>query len=123
TRGSAWHGARGPDGRMCGGSTATPTLKHRFARVPRYTPAVPGNFGQVLIADLHGDQVHAERAELPASVYRDYIGGVGLGAYLLWRHAPAGVHPLAPEAPLIYSFSPLLGSPLTTTAKFALLCK
>jgi len=84
---------------------------------------MPGNFGQILLVDLHGDRVHAERVELPASVYRDYIGGVGLGAYLLWRYAPPGVEPLAPEAPLIYSFSPLLGSPLTTTAKFALLCK
>ena len=82
-----------------------------------------GNFGQILLVDLHGDSVHAERAALPESVYRDYIGGVGLGAYLLWHYAPAGVQPLAPEAPLIYSFSPLLGSPLTTTAKFALLCK
>jgi len=82
-----------------------------------------GNFGQILLVDLHGDRVHVERAALPESVYSDYIGGVGLGAYLLWHYAPKHVHPLAPEAPLIYSFSPLLGSPLTTTAKFALLCK
>ncbi|MBA3545620.1 MAG: aldehyde:ferredoxin oxidoreductase, partial [Nannocystis sp.] len=84
---------------------------------------MPGNFGQILVVELHGDRVHAEHAALPGSVYRDYIGGVGLGAYLLWHYAPAGVQPLAPAAPLIYSFSPLLGSSLTTTAKFALLCK
>ena len=82
-----------------------------------------GNFGQILLVDLHGEAVHAAHVRLPEAVYRDYIGGVGLGAYLLWHHAPAGVDPLAPAAPLIYSFSPLLGSPLTTTAKFALLCK
>ena len=88
-----------------------------------YCPAVHGNFGEILQVELDLDGVVARRIELPQSVYRDYIGGVGLGAYLLWHHAPAGVDPLAPEAPLIYSFSPLLGSPLTTTAKFALLCK
>lgn len=82
-----------------------------------------GNFGRILLVALDADRVSAEHIAVPESVYRDYIGGVGLGAYLLWHHAPAGVEPLAPEAPLIYSFSPLLGSPLTTTAKFALLCK
>ena len=82
-----------------------------------------GNFGRILRVELDADRVHAQHVGLPESVYRDYIGGVGLGAYLLWHHAPAGVDPLAPGAPLIYSFSPLLGSPLTTTAKFALLCK
>jgi len=88
-----------------------------------YCFAVHGNFGRILLVELDGDTVAARHIELPRSVYRDYIGGVGLGAYLLWHHAPAGVDPLAPAAPLIYSFSPLLGSPLTTTAKFALLCK
>ena len=66
-----------------------------------------GNFGWILQVELDLDGVVARRVELPQSVYRDYIGGVGLGAYLLWHHAPAGVDPLAPEAPLIYSFSPL----------------
>lgn len=82
-----------------------------------------GNFGRILLVELHGDRVEVGHVALPASVYRDYIGGVGLGAYLLWTYAPAGVDPYAPEAPVIYSFSPLLGTPLTTTAKFALLCK
>lgn len=84
---------------------------------------MPGNFGQVLLVELRGDRVEALRVALPEAVYRTFIGGVGLGAYLLWRFAPAGVEPLAPEAPLIYAFSPLLGTPLTTTAKFSVVCK
>ena len=36
---------------------------------------------------------------------------------------PAGVDPLAPEAPLAFVFSPLVGTPLTTSAKFAVLAK
>lgn len=82
-----------------------------------------GNFGRILLVELRGDRVAVEHVPLPADVYRAFVGGVGLGAYLLWRFTPAGVDPLAPAAPLVYAFSPLLGTPLTTTAKFAVLCK
>jgi len=34
-----------------------------------------------------------------------------------------GVDPLAPEAPLIFCLSPLVGTPLTTSAKFAVVAK
>src|SRR6516162_3510849 len=60
---------------------------------------------------------------LPEDVLRRFLGGVGLGAYLLHREAPAGVDPLAPEAPLLFCFSPLVGTPLTTSAKFAVVAK
>ena len=36
---------------------------------------------------------------------------------------PAGVDPLSPEAPLAFVFSPLVGTPLTTSAKFAVVAK
>src|SRR5215813_13833843 len=39
------------------------------------------------------------------------------------REAPAGVDPLAPEAPLLFCLSPLVGTPLTTSAKFAVVGK
>jgi aldehyde:ferredoxin oxidoreductase len=64
-----------------------------------------------------------EYVALPESVLRRYLGGVGLGAWLLEREAPRGVDPLAPEAPLIFSFSPLVGTPLTTSAKLAVVAK
>ncbi len=37
--------------------------------------------------------------------------------------APPGVDPLAAEAPLAFVFSPLVGTPLTTSAKFAVVAK
>ena len=55
------------------------------------------------------------------STLRSYLGGVGLGAWLLSRETPAGLDPLGPEAALIFAFSPLVGSPLTTSAKFAVI--
>jgi aldehyde:ferredoxin oxidoreductase len=60
---------------------------------------------------------------LPDKVLRDYLGGAGLGTWLLYRLGPAGADPLAPEAPLAFVFSPLVGTPLTTSAKFAVVAK
>ena len=64
-----------------------------------------------------------ERIPIPEAILRRYLGGVGLGTWLLHREAPRGVDPLAPEAPLVFSFSPLVGTSLTTSAKFAVLAK
>lgn len=60
---------------------------------------------------------------LPADVLRWFIGGVGLGACLMLREGAAHVDPLSPAAPLAFVFSPLVGSPLTTSAKFAVVCR
>ena len=65
----------------------------------------------------------AARLPLPESVLRHYLGGSGLGARLLLDEGGAISHPLAPEAPLVFAFSPLVGSPLTTSAKFAVVCR
>ena len=80
-----------------------------------------GYFGQALVVDVGTGA--AETVELPGQVLRGTIGGAGLGAWLMHRLAPAGVDPLAPEAPLAFVFSPLVGTPLTTSAKFAVVAK
>jgi len=59
---------------------------------------------------------------LPEAVLRQYIGGSGLGARLLLDENGVA-DPLAPEAPLVFAFSPLVGSPLTTSAKFAVVSR
>jgi aldehyde:ferredoxin oxidoreductase len=65
----------------------------------------------------------AEHVPLPEAVLRQFIGGSGLGVKLLLDEGAALVDPLAPEAPLVFAFSPLVGSPLTTSAKFAVVSK
>src|SRR3954471_14540513 len=65
----------------------------------------------------------AARVPLADDVLRQYVGGSGLGARLLIDEGGATADPLSPEAPLIFSFSPLVGSPLTTSAKFAVVSK
>lgn len=80
-------------------------------------------FNKLLAIDLQGATLRARHLPINREVHRAFVGGVGLGAWLLWHHAPAGVDPLAPEAPLCLVQSPLLGTPLTTTAKLAVVCK
>ncbi|HZN90954.1 MAG TPA: aldehyde ferredoxin oxidoreductase family protein [Thermoleophilaceae bacterium] len=80
-----------------------------------------GYFGRALVVDASDGS--SERIELPERVLRDCIGGAGLGTWLMHRLAPAGVDPLGPEAPLAFVFSPLVGTPLTTSAKFAVVAK
>jgi len=85
---------------------------------------VPGGyFGQALIVDVAGQSATGTPLELDERVLRAYLGGVGLGTWLLHRLAPPLVDPLAPEAPLAFVFSPLVGTPLTTSAKFAVVAK
>src|SRR5580693_2663726 len=64
-----------------------------------------------------------ERVPLEESVLRQFVGGSGLGVKLLLDAGAAILDPLAPEAPLVFAFSPLVGSPLTTSAKFAVVSK
>src|SRR5205814_4956714 len=60
---------------------------------------------------------------LSESVLRRFVGGVGLGTWLLHREGPANIDPFDPAAALIFCFSPLVGTPLTTSAKFAVVAK
>ncbi len=63
-----------------------------------YVPASPhpGFHGRVLHVDLTDNQSHVE--EVDPSVYRQFLGGYGLGAWLMWKHFPAQADALQPEA-------------------------
>jgi aldehyde:ferredoxin oxidoreductase len=65
----------------------------------------------------------AKHVPLADSILRQFIGGSGLGVKLLLDEGAAQLDPLSPAAPLIFAFSPLVGSPLTTSAKFAVVSK
>jgi aldehyde:ferredoxin oxidoreductase len=55
-----------------------------------------GTHGRVLVVDLTDGSSHVEEVE--EKVYRDFLAGYGLGAYLMWKHYPPRVDPLATEA-------------------------
>jgi aldehyde:ferredoxin oxidoreductase len=80
-----------------------------------------GYHGAYLRVDVGNGQV--ERVGLSDDVLRQYIGGSGLGARLLLDNGGATADPFSREAPLIFAFSPLVGSPLTTSAKFAVVSR
>jgi len=60
------------------------------------TPNRYGTLGRVLVVDLTTRTSRVETVD--ESVYRSFLGGYGLGAYLMWKHFPARVDALAPEA-------------------------
>ena len=80
-----------------------------------------GYHGLALVVDLTAQTVHRET--IAETVLRSFIGGTGLASYLLYQHCPPGADPLGPENPLIFACSPLVGSRLTTSSKFAVAAK
>jgi aldehyde:ferredoxin oxidoreductase len=80
-----------------------------------------GIHGRYLRVDV--TQTQATFHPIPESVARRFLGGVGLATWLLYREAPVQIDPLDAQAPLIFAFSPLVGTPLTTSAKFAVVAK
>lgn len=80
-----------------------------------------GFYGRVLHLDLTSGRSAYHSVE--ESVLRKYLGGIGLGTRLLYDYAPAGVDPFSPDNPLIFASAPLVGTGLTTTAKYAVLTK
>jgi len=80
-----------------------------------------GFHGRLLHIDLGTGQ--SSWVDLDEARLRAFLGGIGLGASLLYEYAPAGVDPFAPANPLIFTSAPLVGTGLTTTAKFAVVTK
>jgi aldehyde:ferredoxin oxidoreductase len=80
-----------------------------------------GFHGQLLHIDLNGGK--SSWHPLEEARLRAFLGGIGLGTSLLYDYAPGGVEPFAPANPLIFASAPLVGTGLTTTAKFAVVTK
>ena len=64
-----------------------------------------GFYNRILVADLENRSFRIE--EVPDEVLARGLGGKGLATDLLLRHAPAGVDPLSPENPLIFTTGPV----------------
>src|SRR5258705_6708775 len=80
-----------------------------------------GFHGRLLHIDLSSGQSFWH--ELEEARLRAFLGGIGLGTSLLYDYAPPGVDPFSPANPLIFASAPLVGTGLTTTAKFAVVTK
>ncbi|HEX4987374.1 MAG TPA: aldehyde ferredoxin oxidoreductase N-terminal domain-containing protein, partial [Candidatus Binatia bacterium] len=80
-----------------------------------------GFHGRLLQVDL--DSGKSSWHDLAESRLRSFLGGIGLGTSLLYDYAPSGVEPFSPANPLIFTSAPLVGTGLTTTAKFGVVTK
>ena len=80
-----------------------------------------GYHGRYLRIDVTRGQ--ADYVDWDENVMRRFLGGSGLGTYLLLRERGYCHEPLSAAARLVFAFSPLVSSPLTTSAKFAVVCK
>jgi aldehyde:ferredoxin oxidoreductase len=80
-----------------------------------------GFHGRILHVDVSERNFRAEA--VAEEVLRDYLGGKGLGAYLLSQYAPRGVDPLSPENPLIVTTGPATGTVLAPASRYILISK
>jgi aldehyde:ferredoxin oxidoreductase len=80
-----------------------------------------GFHGKLLRIDLGSGK--STRHDLEEPRLRSFLGGIGLGASLLYEYAPPRVEPFSPANPLIFTSAPLVGTGLTTTAKFGVVTK
>jgi aldehyde:ferredoxin oxidoreductase len=70
---------------------------------------------KILKIDL-SDRSH-ETEEIPDKVIRQYLGGRGLGAYLLYKSVPPGADPLGKDNHLIFSAGPANGTGMPYSPK------
>jgi aldehyde:ferredoxin oxidoreductase len=69
--------------------------------------AYPGYAGTILRVDLSTGKISKD--PLPDELVRDYLGGRGFVARLLWDEVPAGAEPYGPENRVIFASGPLAG--------------
>ena len=80
-----------------------------------------GYMGKVLFVDLSAGMLKEEA--LDEKVCRDFLGGYGIGARILYSRQKAGVDPLGPENMLGMMSGPLTGTPVPTGARYQVVAK
>ncbi|MDD5724516.1 MAG: aldehyde ferredoxin oxidoreductase N-terminal domain-containing protein, partial [Syntrophales bacterium] len=82
---------------------------------------IGGYMGKLLFVDLSTGEITEETPE--ESFYRDYLGGYGIGARIIYSRQKGGVDPLGPENILGFIAGPLTGSPASSGARWTVCCK
>ena len=77
--------------------------------------------GKLLSVNLSSEEVDEER--LPPDAFEKFIGGKGLGAYLLYRDLKASVDPLGPDNILLLMTGPLQGLNGPSVGRWSLITK
>ncbi|MFQ3620388.1 MAG: aldehyde ferredoxin oxidoreductase family protein [Spirochaetales bacterium] len=80
-----------------------------------------GFFNKLLWIDLTKKEYRYE--DIPDEVFLNYLGGKGLGAYLLFHHNPPGVSPFSPDNLFIITVGPATGTRVWSQSRFAVFSK
>ena len=80
-----------------------------------------GYAGKIAFVDLTTDEIEIEA--LDEGLARDFIGGQGLGARILFERQKKGVDPLSPESYLGFTTGPLTGTKVPTGGRYMAVCK
>ena len=80
-----------------------------------------GYMGKILFVDLSTGVIKEETPD--ESLYRDFIGGYGIGARIIYSRQKAGVDPLGPDNILGLVTGPLTGTPAITGARYTAVAK
>jgi aldehyde:ferredoxin oxidoreductase len=82
---------------------------------------VGGYTGKILFVNLSTGDLKEEAPD--EKLYKDFVGGSGLGARILYSRQKAGVDPLGPENMLGFVTGPLTGTPAVTGARYQAVAK
>ncbi len=80
-----------------------------------------GFFNQLVRIDLTKQTSAAE--PIPDSILRSYLGGKGLGSYLLLKENPPHIDPFSPKNHLIFTLGPLADTPFYGSSRYAVFTK
>ncbi|MDY7040899.1 MAG: aldehyde ferredoxin oxidoreductase family protein [Chloroflexota bacterium] len=80
-----------------------------------------GVMGKLLFVDLTSGEIRVEEPD--ESLYRDYVGGYGIGAKILYERMKPGADPLGPENIFGIMTGPLTGTQAVTGSRFTVLGK
>lgn len=80
-----------------------------------------GYSGKILRVNLSDGKTEIE--EKPATWYRKYLGGRGIGGYYLLKDLPPGTDPLSPDNILIFAASVVTGIPFPGNARASVIAK
>ena len=80
-----------------------------------------GFFNQLLRINLSHQKSTVE--PIAESVLRSYLGGKGLGSYLLLKENPPHIDPFSPENRLIFTLGPLADTPFYGSSRYSVFTK
>ena len=80
-----------------------------------------GYTGKVLFVDLTKGIIEEEK--VPEKIYRDFIGGYGLGIRILYERIKPKIHPLGPENMLGFITGPLTATPVPGSGRYMVVTK